>query len=86
MSEQTINLITFGLYGKKSATRRTGSLRKGHVEVFKGLGGKTVRCTSGSLWVTIEGDTKDYLLNQNETVAIPNLGKVLLSGSGSYQI
>ena len=86
MSEQTIKLITFGLYGKKSATRRSGSLRKGHVEVFKGLGGTTLRCTAGSLWITLEGDTKDYVLSQNQTIAIPNLGKVIMSGSGSYQI
>ena len=86
MSEQTINLITFGLYGKKSATRRSGSLRKGNVEVFKGLGGTTLRCTSGTLWVTLEGDTKDYVISQNQTMPIPNLGKVVMSGSGSYQI
>ena len=86
MTTQTIKLMTFGLYGKTSANRRSGKLAKGRTEVLKGLGGSQVRCTSGSLWVTIEGDPKDYILTQNESVSIPNLGKVLLSGNGSYQV
>jgi hypothetical protein len=86
MTTQTIKLVTFGLYGKKNATRRSGSIGKGRTEVLNGLGGTQVRCTSGSLWLTIEGDPNDYILTQNQSVAIPNLGKVLLSGTGSYQI
>ena len=86
MTTQTIKLMTFGLYGKTSANRRSGKLSRGRTEVLKGLGGSQVRCTSGSLWVTIEGDPKDYILTQNESVSIPNLGKVLLSGNGSYQV
>ena len=86
MTTQTIKLMTFGLYGKTSANRRSGKLSKGRTEVLKGLGGSQVRCTSGSLWVTIEGDPKDYVLTQNESLSIPNLGKVLLSGNGSYQV
>jgi hypothetical protein len=86
MTTQTIKLMTFGLYGKTSANRRSGKLAKGRTEVLKGLGGSQVRCTSGSLWVTIEGDPKDYVLTQNESLPIPNLGKVLLSGNGSYQV
>ena len=86
MTTQTIKLITFGLYGKSSAVRRAGLLGKNRTEVIKGLGGSQVRCTSGSLWVTIEGDPKDYVLSRNETLPIPNLGKVLISGPGSYQI
>jgi hypothetical protein len=86
MTTQTIKLMTFGLYGKKSASRRSGILGKGRTEVLKGLGGSQVRCTSGALWITIEGDPKDYILTQNQSLPIPNLGKVLLSGSGSYQI
>jgi len=86
MTTQTIKLMTLGLYGKTSATRRSGNLGKGRIEVLKGLGGKQVRCTSGALWVTIEGDPKDYILTQNESLSIPNLGKVLLSGNGSYQV
>lgn len=86
MSEQVIKLMTLGLYGKKNAARRSGSLRKGSIEMFKGLSGRQIRCTSGSLWLTIEGDTKDYILTQDQSLAIPTLGKVLLSGTGTFQI
>jgi hypothetical protein len=86
MTTETIKLMTFGLYRQKNASARTGTLRKGGIEVLKGLGGATVRCTSGTLWVTLQGDPKDYVLSRNETLAIPNLGKVLMSGNGSYRI
>jgi len=86
MTTQTLKLMTLGLIGKAAATRRTGTVAKGRTEVLKGLGGRQVRCTSGSIWLTIEGDAKDYILTPNQSVAIPNLGKVLLSGRGSYQI
>lgn len=87
MSEQVIKLMTLGLYGKKSASaRRTGSLGKDNLEIFKGIGGRTIRCTAGTLWLTLEGDTKDYILTQNQSLPIPGVGKVLVSGSGSYQI
>lgn len=86
MTTETIKLMTFGLYGQKRAARRTGVVGKGRVEVLKGIGGSQLRCTSGSLWVTLEGDTKDYVLTQNQSLAVPTLGKVLLSGSGSYQL
>jgi hypothetical protein len=86
MTTETIKAITFGLYGKSSASRRSGILSKARTEVLKGLGGSQVRCTSGSIWVTIEGDPKDYILTQDQSLSIPNLGKVLLSGPGSYQV
>jgi hypothetical protein len=86
MNTQTAKPMSLGLYGKTRATRRSGYLSKGCTEVLKGLGGSQVCCTSGTLWVTIEGDSKDYILTQNQSVYIPNLGKVVLSGTGSYQV
>jgi hypothetical protein len=85
MTTQTIKLMTFGLIGKASANR-SGILGRGRTAVLKGLGGSRVRCTSGTLWVTLEGDTRDYVLTRNESLCIPNLGKVLLSGPGSYEV
>jgi hypothetical protein len=86
MTTQAIKLMTFGLFGTPRSERRAGTLRKGTTEVLKGLGGDTLRCTSGTLWVTLQGDPRDYVLTQNQSLTVPNLGKVLLSGSGSYQI
>jgi len=86
MTTQSIKLMTLGLYRKSTPARRTGTLRKGRVEALRGLGGATLRCTEGTLWVTVQGDTHDYVLTQGQTLAVPNLGKVLVSGSGSYQV
>ena len=83
MTTTAMKLMTLGLMGRKAA-RRSGTLRKGMVEVLKGQGGNLVRCTSGTLWVTLEGDREDHVLTQNMTLPVPNLGKVIISGSGSY--
>jgi hypothetical protein len=85
MTTQTMKLMTLGLCGNKSATHPAGTLGKGRLAVLKGLGGSTLRCTSGTLWVTIEGDLKDYVLTQNQSLPIPNLGKVVLTGCGDFQ-
>jgi len=86
MTTQAIKLITLGLFRAHTPTRRTGTLRQGNFEVLNDLGGSKLRCTSGTLWVTLENDTKDHVLTQNQSLAIPNLGKVLMSGCGTYQI
>gem|GEM_PF-1723962 len=86
MTTQSIKLMTLGLYRKTSPARRTGTLRKGRVEALRGVGGATLRCTDGTLWVTVQGDTHDYVLTQGQTLAVPNPGKVLVSGTGSYQV
>jgi len=86
MTTQAIKLMTLGLYEAKTPTRRTGTVRPGNFEVLHDLGGSRLRCTSGTLWVTLENDARDHVLTQNQSVAVPNLGKVLMSGSGTYQI
>jgi hypothetical protein len=86
MTTQAIKHLTLGLFEAKTPTRRTGTLRKGDFEVLNDLGGASLRCTSGTLWVTLENDSKDHILTQNQSLPIPNLGKVLVSGSGTYRI
>lgn len=84
MTTQAIRLMTFGLFAK-AAQDRAGAVAGGSVDTLKGMGGKTLRCTSGDLWVTLEGDRKDYILRANEVVAIPTLGKVAITGTGSWR-
>jgi hypothetical protein len=86
MTTETLRNIALGLSRKKNPTQRSGLVGQNRTEVLKNLGGSRVRCTSGTLWVTIEGDPKDYVLTQNQSLSIPNLGKVILSGPGSYQV
>jgi len=85
MTTQAIKLMTFGLYGNKSEARRAGSVGRDSVAVLQDLGGSTLHCTGGTLWVTVEGDLKDYVLHMDETLPIPTLGKVIVSGRGSYR-
>jgi hypothetical protein len=86
MTTETIKQTAFGIQAKRNAVHPSGQVAKHRTEVLRNLGGSRIHCLSGSLWVTIEGDTKDYILTQDQSLAIPNLGKVLLSGSGSYQV
>jgi hypothetical protein len=73
----------FALYRN---TRRSGYIPEGKTEVIKRSKGNQIRCTSGTLWVTIEGDIKDYRLAPLQDLPIPNSGMVVLSGPASYQI
>ena len=86
MTTQAIKQLTLGLFESKTPTRRSGTLRKGDFEVLNDLGGASLRCTGGYLWVTLENDGKDHVLTPNQSLAIPNLGKVLVSGNGTYRI
>ena len=44
-------------------TRRSGYIPEGKTEVIKKSKGNQIRCTSGILWVTIEGDSRDFRLS-----------------------
>lgn len=85
MTTQAIKLMTLGLFNIRKSEQITGALANDEVITVKGVAGRSLRCTSGRLHVTIEGDSKDYLLTPNQAVAIPNFGKVVVSGSGSYR-
>lgn len=84
MTTQAIRLFTLGLFAKQDEDR-AGAVSGGSVDSFTGMGGKILRCTSGKLWVTLEGDPNDYFLSPNQTMAIPTLGRVAVTGKGSYR-
>jgi hypothetical protein len=86
MTTDTLRQLTLGLTYLEPVPHPSGSVRRGRTQVLRNLGGSLLRCTSGSLWVTVEGDRQDHVLTQGDTLAIPNLGKVILSGAGSYQV
>jgi len=67
-------------------TRRSGYIPEGKTEVIKKSKGNQIRCTSGILWVTIEGDSRDFRLSPLQDLPIPNQGMVVLSGPASYQV
>jgi hypothetical protein len=61
-------------------------LHPGSIKAFLELCGKTIQCTAGNLWVTIEGDMTDYVLRSGECLVVLSDGKVILSGPGHYFI
>ena len=82
MNTHTTRIRTIGLPGSKWTS--AGILGQDIVSL-EGFGGTVIRATAGTLWLTIEGDVKDYILTPGKTVYIPNSGKVLLSGTGAYE-
>lgn len=65
---------------------RYGCLTQGGVKAFSGLEGEMIHCNAGNLWVTFEGDTKDYILHPGDHLPVPNQGRTLVSGPGCYRI
>jgi hypothetical protein len=74
------------MFGLSRYTRRSGYIPEGKTEVIKKSKGNPIRCSSGILWVTIEGDSRDYRLSPLQELPIPNQGMVVLSGPASYQV
>ena len=81
MSTQTFEMNETAPY-----TSRFACLAMGSVKAHSELEGEMIHCTSGHLWVTIEGESTDHILIAGESLAVPNSGKVLMSGPGCYRI
>jgi ferric-dicitrate binding protein FerR (iron transport regulator) len=57
---------------------------KHRMERFQGLalrdaGGSTVTCESGSVWLTMEGDSRDIVLAPGESFTVDRAGLTLLA-------
>jgi quercetin dioxygenase-like cupin family protein len=83
-SQTTIQMS--GLQKTAPYSSRFACLAEDAIQAHSRLAGETIQCTSGHLWVTLEDDSKDYILMAGESVAIPNTGKVVIEGPGCYQI
>lgn len=59
---------------------------KGGLKGYTGLKDQRIHCTAGTLWVTLQGDAVDHVLQAGEHLEIPDEGKVLVSGPGCYRI
>jgi hypothetical protein len=40
--------------------------------------GSTIDCVDGSLWVTLEGDPEDHILNAGQALMLKSRGKVVV--------
>ena len=61
-------------------------LVRGGVKTYTGRVHERIFCTAGDLWVTFENEPDDHVLQAGGHVAIPNNGKVVVSGQGCYRI
>jgi hypothetical protein len=63
-------------------------LRPGQVESIERGKGKHLYCTSGRLWVTLEHEAGDYILEANESLDIDENGRVVISAldSGTFKV
>ena len=86
MNNHTATTQLSGLQATAPYSPRFACLTSGSIQAHSELAGETIRCTSGHLWVTIEGDGTDHILIAGESVPIPNTGKVIIGGPGCYQI
>jgi hypothetical protein len=51
-----------------------------------GLGGRTIRCTSGCVWITAPGVADDIFLRLGESWQVPHRGRVLVEAVGHAEI
>jgi hypothetical protein len=63
-------------------------LLPGQVETIKHSKGKHLRCTSGRLWVTMEHDGGDHILESDQSLDIDENGRVVISAldSGTFNV
>ncbi len=86
MTSATIQLTSFGRHETQNTTPNLGSVKGDRFATFMDLEGRTVRCTSGHLWVTLENDVMDHVLRANQSLTIPVMGKVIIGGKGDYSV
>lgn len=84
----TDTLKTYSIH-PEAASRyvpRYACLPRGGIKTYTELGNEAIHCTSGRLWVTFEGDSKDHILEAGEHCLVPNHGRVIISGPGCLRI
>jgi hypothetical protein len=66
----------------------SNELRQGQIASMMHSKGKHLYCTSGRLWVTLEHDPEDVILEPNECLDIDENGRVVISAldSGTFKV
>jgi hypothetical protein len=72
--------------GFPSPGGEAGSVDYDHTASFVNHVDQDIRCTSGHLWVTLENDPIDFVLNPGECLYIAGRGRVVIGGRGAYRI
>jgi hypothetical protein len=63
-------------------------LQQGQVATIKHSKGKHLYCSSGRLWVTLENEPDDHILEANQCLDIDENGRVVISAlaSGTFRV
>jgi hypothetical protein len=63
-------------------------LLPGQVVAMEHTKGRKLACTAGTLWVTMEHGTGDYILEADQSLDIDENGRVVISalGSGAFKV
>lgn len=48
--------------------------------------GGTVRCVEGRLWVTVEGDGRDYIVNTGQSMRLPSRGMSVVQAMSASRV
>jgi hypothetical protein len=67
---------------------QTWSLKPGQAVSLGHSKGRTIACIDGRIWVTVEHDTGDLILEANQSVEIAENGRVVISAldSGAFKV
>ena len=71
-----------------AASDMAWKLLPGQVVSMEGSKGRKLACTNGRLWVTIEHDAGDYILEADQSLEIDEKGLVVISAldSGAFKV
>jgi Protein of unknown function (DUF2917) len=86
MTEHVIKLMSLGRPALEKCISRFGTVNFERVASFPDLVGESVRCTSGYLWITVENDGNDHVIEPGQAFLVPTPGKVIVGGKGGYAI
>ena len=83
-----VNYGTTLLVHASAGTANAEELLPGQVEAIDHGKGKHLLCTAGRLWVTIEDEGNDHILEPNESLDIDKNGRVVISAlkTGAFKV
>jgi hypothetical protein len=87
LKEKMEDLVATSLPGGKISSKRTVSKQKNRVRiegnelyVLCNAQGTIINCAAGTIWITHEGDNRDYIISQGESYTITQKGKTVAMG------
>jgi len=85
---RTMKLSTALLIHAPAGSPVVKELLPGQVATMRRGKGRHLYCTSGRLWVTLEKEAGDHILEANQSLTIDENGRVVISalGSGAFKV